>query len=354
MSPYEVDRLLDEHVQPRYDAEVIEDATIQDLDTDLVRGLLKRERRMHARNFAHLSDEEALRKLSILKPDDKGVLRPTLAGLLALGSYPQQFFPRLNVSFACYPGTTKAEALQGGRRLLDSATLVGPISVVVEESIAAVLRNTRIGAVIEGVFRKDVPEYPIVALREAIVNALMHRDYSPESRGMPVQLDLFTDRLEISNPGGLYGVMTIEMLGKEAASSSRNQFLANILESTPYGDGGYVAENRGTGYQAIEAYLLKSRMPPPVPYSTVNLFKLTFAKQSSIASELPGVSFGDLRSLILDALSKRDSITTAEIMKESGKSRPTVVKCINLMLGEGLLEPTQSKNSPKQRYKLRR
>lgn len=352
LTSYEVDRLLDEHVQPRYDASVVEDASIDDLDRDLVAGLLKRERTIHARNFALLSDEEALKKLNVTRRDVSGVQKPTLAGLLALGSYPQQFFPRLNVSFACYPGTTKSDVLQGGQRLLDSATLVGPIPLMVEEAIAAITRNMRIGAVVEGAFRKDVPEYPEIALREAIVNALMHRDYSPESLGMPVQLDLFVDRLEISNPGGLYGVMTVEMLGKEGVSSSRNQFLSNILESTPYGDGGLVAENRGTGYQTIEANLSEALMPPPVPRNMINLFRLTFEKRCLSASER-GTSFStNLRAAILNALSTRSSISTSEIMKESGKSRPTVVKCINAMLAEGLLEPTELRNSPKQRYRL--
>lgn len=352
LTPYEVDRLLDEHVQPRYDKKLVEDATLDDLDPNLVSGLLKRERLTHARNFSSLADNEALKKLNVVKLDAEGQCRPTLAGLLALGAYPQQYFPRLNISFACYPGTTKADVLQGGQRLLDSSTIVGPISFMVEEAIAAIMRNTRIGAVIDGAFRKDVPEYPEIALREAIVNALMHRDYSPESQGMPVQLDLYADRLEISNPGGLYGVMTLDMLGKEGVSSSRNQFLANILESTPYGDGGYVAENRGTGYQTIEANLSKALMPPPMPRNAINMFKLTFEKRRLSLSERKGASGSDLRAAILEALSERNSISTSEIMKESGRSRPTVVKCINLMLEEGLLEPTELRNSPKQRYRL--
>ena len=146
--------------------------------------------------------------------------------------------------------------------------------------------------------------------------------------------------------------MTLDMLGKEGVSSSRNQFLANILESTPYGDGGYVAENRGTGYQTIEANLSEALMPPPMPRNAINMFKLTFEKRRLSLSERKGASGSDLRAAILEALSERNSISTSEIMKESGRSRPTVVKCINLMLEEGLLEPTELRNSPKQRYRL--
>lgn len=177
LTPYEVDRLVEEHKQPKYDVEVVEDATMEDLDPALVTGLLERERRVHARNFASLNNERALIRLGAAKEDEQGILRPTLAGIMALGQYPQEFFPRLNVAFACYPGVRKSDVSAAGQRLLDSATLVGPIPQMVEDSIAAVERNTRVGAVIDGAFRKEVPDYPVLALREAIVNALMHRDY---------------------------------------------------------------------------------------------------------------------------------------------------------------------------------
>ena len=186
---------------------------------------------------------------------DGDVLRPTLAGLMAMGKFPQKFFPRLNVTFAVFPGIDKSAPRDGGRRFLDSQTIVGPIPYMIEDVLAAVSRNMRTGAVIEGAFRNDVPDYPPVAVREAVANALMHRDYSPESRGSQVRVNMFADRLEVLNPGGLYGDVTIDSLGVSGASSARNQFLSNILETTPFPDGGYVVENRGTGYQEIEERL---------------------------------------------------------------------------------------------------
>lgn len=282
---------------------------------------------------------------------DGELLRPTLAGLLALGKYPQQFFPRLCIAFAVYPGTNKAEVTRSGVRLLDSQTIVGPIPSMVEDCISAIIRNMRTGAIVEGSFRKNIPDYPIVALREAIVNALMHRDYSSESYGTPVQVDMFPDRLEISNPGGLFGNVTIDTLGK-GISSSRNQFLANILENTPYEDGLFVAENRGTGYQVIEKSLADALMPAPLPHDSILSFSLTFLKRRLTSSEQNSNNQENIQTIIMDLLENQPSISTSELSHYSGKSRATVLKTINALMEEGILERTETPGSTKQRYRL--
>lgn len=352
LSEYEIDRLLDEHRQPRFDGEIVPDATMDDFNADLLSGIIARERFVHPRNFTQLDDEQAVQLLNIAKKDDAGVLRPTMAGLLALGSYPQQFFPRLNVSFASYPGASKSEVTSAGCRLLDSVTVVGPIPYMIADTVATVRKNMLNGAMVNGAFRKDVPEYPIVALREAVANALMHRDYSPQALGTPVHVDMFADRIEISNPGGLYGTITVNLLGKEHGSSSRNQFLAAILESTPTADGGFVAENRGTGYKVIEAELEAALMPAPVPKNSISFFSLTFLKRRATKTERGLSADRSVRVVALNLLSKQESITTSDVVKESGRSKTTVVKYINQMIGEGVLEPVATGSSSRQRYRL--
>lgn len=353
LTSYEVDRLIDEHSQPQYDIQVVEEALVSDLSQECVDGLLARERRVHARNFAKLDDPAALLRLGAIRPDESGTLRPTLAGLIALGDYPQQFFPRLNVSFACYPGTRKSDVTSFGERLLDSATMVGPISQMVEDTIAAVGRNTRTGAVVKGAYRREVPDYPPIALREAIVNALMHRDYSPQSLGTPVQVDLYVDRLEIISPGGLFGNVTIRTLGVDGITSTRNQHLANLLESTPYADGTFVAENRGTGYQIIEAELAGALMPRPVAKDTVAFFSLTFQRRRLTDSEAALPVGEQVKAAILGVLEERGSVSTTELVQVTGRSRATVYKYIKQLIADGTLELTETRGSTKQRYRMR-
>ncbi len=377
LSAYEVDRFMDEHAQPRHDMRIVEGASRADLDEGLVAGMLLRERSVHPRNFAQLDDETALVKLHVLARDEAGVLRPTRAGLVALGTYPQEFFPRLCVAFTRYPGVTKSQVTSDGRRFLDMATCVGPIPVMLQDALAVVGRNMRTGARIEGALRTDVPDYPIVAVREAVVNALMHRDYSDEALGTPVAIDMYDDRLEVRNPGGLYGCVTLRSLEEAPIASARNQFLASMLENTPSQGGGFVAENRGTGYQSICMALRSAGMPAPEPHDSPAAFSLVMRSRfdggwgsATLRSPGPrdmpreediacargfvrqGSATVNLDDFIVEVIAMRGTASMAELMEESGRSRPTVLKAIQGLISRGIVRPTQKKNSPRQRYGL--
>jgi ATP-dependent DNA helicase RecG len=352
LSSYEVDRLLEEHEQPNFDNDIVADATIDDLDQHLVESFIRRQRELHPRILGTKSDEDLLLDLHVLRQDENHHMRPTLAGIMALGTFPQKYYPRLNATFTAFPGTTKSERTSDGRRFLDTQTIIGPIPAMVADAIAAVARNTRNGAIIEGAFRKDVPDYPVAAVREALSNALMHRDYSPAARGSQVQVNLYADRLEILNPGGLFGAVTVRTLGQEGVSASRNQWLSNILETTPYPDGGYVVENRGTGYREIEDQLESALMSPPHPKDTIAYFSLTMDKRRITASELSSQSSENVDQAILDALRKRHSVSAKDLVGISGLSRTTINNHVKNLIEQGLIEPTEPARSPKQRYRI--
>lgn len=351
LSNYEVDRLTEERGQPRFDEEVVPGASPGDLDSDLVHAFLDRQRLLRPRIFAEADQSSSLRRLHVLAPDREGVVRPTLGGLLALGSYPQEFFPRLTVTFAAFPGADKAGVLDGSLRMTDSVTLAGPIPQLVVDAMAAVQRNMRTGALIEGVFRRDIPDYPAGAVREAVTNALMHRDYSPLARGTQVQVNMYVDRLEILNPGGLFGTVTIHDLGKAGISSARNQRLSAILEDTPFPGGGMVAENRGSGYAAIEAQLHKALMPPPRPVDDIRSFRLTFVRRRLTDDERLTHRGSGVKEAILAEIERMGSVATRDIMAASGLSRAAVLRHLHELEAEGIIMATEPARSPRQRYR---
>ena len=105
------------------------------------------------------------------------------------------------ITFVQYYGITEDERTPKGARFMDNRRFEGPIPEMVEQAEAYILGAMRKSALIDGMFRRDIPEYPQEALREALANAIAHRDYSPYVRGSHIQISMFADRLEVQSPG---------------------------------------------------------------------------------------------------------------------------------------------------------
>ncbi|MDT4989993.1 MAG: ATP-dependent helicase RecG [Micromonosporaceae bacterium] len=286
LTDFEIHLLHTNRGQPDDDRRPVPGASLIDLDTLAVDSLLRRIRQRQRRVFDGLDDTDALRRLNVVAPDRSGEPVPTLGGLLALGAYPQQFFPQLNATFIAYPGLSAEDITPGGPRFLDNRTFEGSIPYVVEEAVAAVLRNTSVRSFIEGTGRRDVFDYPVEALREAIVNALIHRDYSPYSRGSPVQIVLYADRLAVANPGGLFGAITEDDLGGEGVSSTRNPVLVKLLQDVqlPNSDR-TVCENRASGIPTMLRELRRTGSALPEFHNRITRFKVTFPRHALLTSE---------------------------------------------------------------------
>ncbi len=277
LSQYEVGLLLAARSQPREDEQPEPRAHERDLDAELVEAILARLRDRPGSVFRDLDDRTALETLRVLVPGEDGGLVPSIGGLLALGRYPQQFFPALALTLVVYPTPRVGEPGPGGERFLDNAELEGPIPRLVPRALDVLRRNMRERSIVTGVGRQTLWEYPEVALREAIVNALAHRDLSAMARGTPVQVQMFPDRLTITNPGGLFGPVTLDRLGEQGLAAARNQTLMKLLEDVPApGEGGAVSENRGSGIGAMLAALRHAGMSPPDFADRIATFEVTF------------------------------------------------------------------------------
>lgn len=263
LSHYEVDRLLENRKQPEFDREPVQRATLEDLDSRLVDSYVQRMVRLRPRAFDGLGHDEILRRLNLSATID-GNLHPTLSALLTFGIYPQEFFPQLCVTVVALPGTTMGDLGPQGERFIDNVTCDGPLPSVAAEAIAAIIRNMTRAAIVSGVGRTDRYEYPLEVVRELILNAVLHRDYSPGARGAQVQVELYPDRLVVRSPGGFYGPVDPVSFGEPDVSSSRNALLARILADMPALDGGQMlVENRGSGIPSILRSLHRAGMVPP-------------------------------------------------------------------------------------------
>lgn len=212
-----------------------------------------RRRTMNRPNLSELTDEQIYELIGITVEG-----RLTLAAVLLFGLYPQAHFPQLSIIASNIPGTEIGILGPDGQRFIDSKRIEGTIPEMLDAAVAFVRSNMRVSVRIDPISgkRTDAPEYPMDAVREAILNALVHRDYSVHTENMPIQLTLFSDRLEISNPGGLYGRLTIDQLGK-AQPDTRNPFLVTAMEALGK------TENRYSGIPRIYRAMSESGRKPP-------------------------------------------------------------------------------------------
>jgi ATP-dependent DNA helicase RecG len=357
MSQYEIDRFIENQSRTaRNDAEPVFDATVDDLDKSLLAGWLARVRETSFGRAAAMSDEELMANRRVVALDAEGVAHPTLAGLLAMGSYPQAFFPRLNVVFTAYPADEKGKPGAGGMRFADSVNIDGPIPAMVVDAVRTVYRNIGHGAVVDGALREDAPDYPLAAVREAVANALMHRDYSLDARGTPVSIDLFPDRLEIDNPGGLFGALTVDGLGSGGATASRNQFLARILEDVPYSDydgrSGRVVENRGSGYPTINHELATASMRAAEVTSTLTGFDIVFRRGKAAGEETSGCPKVAVEKSILEFLAQHETASMAQIAEAVGAGVKTTRGYVSTLMERGEIVAVGARTSPKRKYCL--
>jgi ATP-dependent DNA helicase RecG len=169
------------------------------------------------------------------------------AGVLFFSKNARHFFNQAYVTCLLAKGTDKVH-------ILDRKDFAGGIVADIEDSLRFIERNTRTAYRIEGLRREDVPEYPMKALREAITNAVMHRDWFME--GANVFVEIYTDRIEISSPGGLPKGMKLSDLGKK--SIRRNALIADLLHRITF------IEKAGTGIKRMREEARAQHCPAPI------------------------------------------------------------------------------------------
>lgn len=283
---------------------------------------VKRERK----NLSELPDQEILELMGITVEG-----APTLAAVLSFSKYPQAWFPQLCITAVAVPGTDMGDTDVGGARFLDNRRICGAIPDMLDEAVEFVRKNMRTKTIVDdNGKRADKDEYPIVAVREAILNALIHRDYSALTENTPISIEMYRNRMVVISKGGLYGGVSVELLGK-GRPETRNPVLANIMEVLK------VSENRYSGIPTMRRELRLADLPEPRFDAMRELFTVNFFNGMGIPEEEID------KSDILVAVVQFCSVprTRQEITAFTGKSRyHTMSAIVQPLLERGLLRMT--------------
>ena len=333
MSEYEVYSYEAFRKRIRDDIRTVDEAKLQLLDEKRLNDYLtmvKQERRNLSKN---VSNEEILEWMAVTACNV-----PTLAGIMTLSKYPQTYFPQLCITAVCLLGTEMGTVGESGERFIDNKRITGAIPDMLEEAVEFVRKNSRNKTIRDhNGKRKDKPEYLIKAVREVILNALVHCDYSLHTENTPIRIEMYRDRMEVIKSGGLYGKISIDVLGK-VDPETRNAALANMLELLK------ITENRYSGIPTIRSELIQAGLPVPIFSVVHGEFKVVMKNdcyKENTTSE----------KAILDFCSIPRS--RSELIEFTGKSHTyTMINLVAPLLSAGKLKMTlpDKPKSSKQRY----
>ena len=248
MSPEYLARLFQQRSQTRlvrFDEQIVSSASLNDLESELWT------RFRTPRTGAE--PKEMMTKLGMVRTDEDGEIKPTVAGILMASNDPRGWLQNAYVQAVAYRGTTITAGVSTDPYQLDAKDIGGPLDAQVIDSCEFVAKNMTVASFKEQ-GRRDKPQFDITSVFEAIVNAVAHRDYS--IYGSKIRLRLFADRLELYSPGTIPNTMDVESLVH--LQSSRNEILTSLLAKCPVQDRpwlttdrSFLMDKRGEGVRII-------------------------------------------------------------------------------------------------------
>ena len=259
---------------------------------------------------------------------------PTIGGLILFGKNPfrERHFPDLWIQAGCFRGTDK-------RHILDQAEIRSLPVRAIEEAISFVRKHSMHGIEIGAVRRRERWNLPPEAVREAVINAVTHADYS--QRGAPLRISVFTDRLEVENPGLLPLGLTIEDL-RRGVSKLRNRVIGRVFHTLG------LIEQWGSGIQRMTAACKDAGLAAPEFEELANRFRVTIR-----TAQVSQPSLDETDRSILASMADGKGLATSEIAEVIGLSSRATRTRLARLTGRGLLrEIGTGPQDPKRRYFL--
>ena len=245
---------------------------------------------------------------------------PTRAAVLLFARAPTHYFPNAQVKCARFAGENSVD-------FLDEKTFDGPLVSQLFDSLAFVRRNTREQIRITGDPQHErIPEYPEEAIREAITNAVVHRDYASTAT---TQVRIYDNRLEVWNPGLLPDALTIADLYRKHTSHPRNSRLVLLFNRA------HLIEHYGTGTLRIVSSCVAAGMPTPEFSQESGMFVVRF--WNAARETAPQTAVGDNQGRILRIARQRGRVQTKDVMEILQVSRSTAVRVIQSLVDAKVL-----------------
>jgi ATP-dependent DNA helicase RecG len=296
LRPAEIHRLMMQRGVIHFETQPPPGSTLDDLDWDRVRQYANR-----LEQLGHLAPQDVLVRRACLAEVD-GDLYPTLAGLLLFGHSPSQWVHSAEITAVRYAGREMSD--QFIREDID-----GPLPDQIRKAEAFAQANTLQEVALEGLTREERPAYPGDVLREVIVNAAAHRDYTIQGEG--IRILIFGDRIQVYSPGRLPGHVTVENIVEERFS--RNPVIVQVLA-----DMGFI-ERLGYGIDRMLRLLQDEGHPAPVFEETTAGFQVTIyarhAPPPTRRSRWAQLDLNPRQELALQYVTEHNRITNREYQK---------------------------------------
>jgi predicted HTH transcriptional regulator len=284
--------------------------------------------------FANISKkftEQTARTLDLIVPYQEKHF-PSNGAVLLFGKDHRSFFPDAVIKLGRFAGTTKTT-------IIDQQELDIPISIALNAILVFIARHTSTAAFITKTTRKNIPEYPHIVIREAVVNALLHADYS--IKGASIQIAIFDDRIEITNPGALPFGLSLET-ALSGVSQLRNRVIGHVFRELN------LIEQWGSGFGRMLTTCAELGISPPKFEELGNFFRITLFRNKKHVS----IAEYWQRSLI-EYLHENQTITAKKAQKLWKVTSRTTSSRLKKMCKQGMIvEISTSPFDPQKKFSL--
>ncbi|HZW61349.1 MAG TPA: helix-turn-helix domain-containing protein [Candidatus Babeliales bacterium] len=315
MSHEEIMTRLVARIGLSWDAYIENSATLSDLNVDLIKQVVATIREKGRLPIPeHALDEDVLRKLELIKDG-----KITRAAILLFGKNPGSFFPSAFLKLGRFRSLT---------HIVDDREVHGTLIQQLDGATGWFRERLETEYVISGQPEREVRwEYPLKAIREAVINSLCHRDFNSLAHN---QIRLYDDHLEIWNPGGLPSSLTTEALFHEHDSVPRNRRIADVFFYSG------LIERWGSGTLRIVEELAAHHLPAPQFISEPGRFKVIFYKEIITDDYLKKLHLSKRQIDAVSYVKEHGSISNSEYQAITGVSKRTATRDLNILKEKGI------------------